>query len=252
MGVFKVRSFYINLAVSVDRREWFDTQASRLGLDIERFDAVSKASIADSVAAQFNVSKEAVACFFSHRAIWKEIADGSDGFAAIFEDDAHLSADLPGFLNDVSWIPADADIVHLERWGKRFVGIETGQRALGRKLYQAFSGFAGTAAYIISRECAAKLHATFTQINQEFDQHLFNDGLPGLKIYKIGPALCIQDRFTAAPRFPSVIVRHETPKRIRAPGAVLREVARVYKRLDSFAVRCLRLRRPRLIAIKIK
>ncbi|AZO29562.1 glycosyltransferase family 25 protein [Mesorhizobium sp. M1B.F.Ca.ET.045.04.1.1] len=247
-----MRSFYINLAVSVDRRKWFDAQASRLGLDIERFDAVSNASIADSVATQFNVSKEAVACFFSHRAIWKEIASGPDRFAAIFEDDAHLGADLPAFLNDVSWIPVDADIVHLEKLGKRFVGVETGQRALGRKLYQALSGFAGTAAYIISRECAAKLHATFTEINQEFDQHLFNEGLPGLKVYKIGPALCIQDRFTAAPRFPSVIVRHERPKRLRAPGAALREAARIYKRLASIAVRSLGLRRPRLIAIKIK
>ncbi|UCI09987.1 glycosyltransferase family 25 protein [Mesorhizobium sp. B1-1-8] len=247
-----MQSFYINLAVSVDRRNWFDAQADRLGLDIERFDAVSNASIADSVADQFNVSKEAVACFFSHRAIWKEIAAGRDRFAAIFEDDAHLGADLPAFLNDTSWIPADADIVHLEKLGKRFVGIETGQRPLGRKLYQAISGFAGTAAYIISRECAAKLSATFTEINQEFDRHLFEEGMPGLKIYKIGPALCIQDRFTAKPRFASMIVRPEPPKRVRAPGAVLREAARIYRRLASFIVRSLRPRRPRIIAIKIK
>lgn len=247
-----MRSFYINLAVSADRREWFDAQASRLGLDIERFEAVSNTSIADSVAVQFNVSKETIACFFSHRAIWNEIANGPDRFAAIFEDDAHLSDDLPAFLNDVSWIPADADIVHLEKLGKRFVGIDAGQKAFGRKLYQAISGFAGAAAYVISRECAAKLHATFTEIDQDFDLHLFNDGMPSLKIYKIGPALCMQDRFTAAPRFASTIVRPRMSNRVDAPEAVLREAARLYKRLASFAVRSLRLRRPRLIAIKIK
>ncbi|TGQ39802.1 glycosyltransferase family 25 protein [Mesorhizobium sp. M00.F.Ca.ET.216.01.1.1] len=68
-----------------------------LGLHIERIEAVSNTSITDSVATQFNVSKEAVACFFSHRSIWKEIANGSDKFAAIFEDDAHFCADLPNF-----------------------------------------------------------------------------------------------------------------------------------------------------------
>ncbi|TGQ39801.1 hypothetical protein EN859_015625 [Mesorhizobium sp. M00.F.Ca.ET.216.01.1.1] len=123
---------------------------------------------------------------------------------------------------------------------------------MDRTLYQAISQYAGTAGYIISRECAAELYTTFTEINREFDQHLFNDGMPGLRVYKIGPALCKQDRFTGIPRFASVIVRPKRPRRVLTPAKVLREAARIYDRLASFIVRSLRLRRPTLIVLKIK
>ncbi|RWQ69047.1 MAG: glycosyltransferase family 25 protein [Mesorhizobium sp.] len=117
-----MRALYINLASSTDRRDWFDAQAVRLGLNIERFDAIASDAIEESVALRFGVSKSTVACFYSHRAVWNEIASGPDEYVAIFEDDAHLSADLSAFLVDSSWIPADADIVHIEKLGKRFWG----------------------------------------------------------------------------------------------------------------------------------
>ena len=246
-----MRAFYVNVAACADRRVWFDAQADRLGLTIERLDAVTGSSIVDDSAGRLNLSKAAIACFLSHRALWNEIANGPDRFVAIFEDDAHLSADLPAFLNDASWIPADADIVHLEKLGKRFLGVDIGRKALGRNLYRALSHFAGTAGYIISRDCAARLYATFTEIDREFDQHLFNNGMPGLTMYKIGPALCVQDRFTAVPRFASIIARPDKPKRILA-FAPLRELARVYDRIASLILRTLRMRRPRFIAIRVE
>ncbi|RWQ32768.1 MAG: glycosyltransferase family 25 protein [Mesorhizobium sp.] len=246
-----MRALYINLASSTDRRDWFDAQAVRLGLNIERFDAIASGSIEESVAFRFGVSKSTVACFYSHRAVWNKIANGPDEYVAIFEDDAHLSADLSAFLDDPSWIPADADIVHIEKLGKRFWGIDAGQKAFGRNLYRAISNFCGAAGYIISRDCAAKLYATFTEISRDFDQSLFND-IPGLKFYKIGPALCEQDRFTANPRFPSVIARPNRAKRSLSISLVFREIARVYWRVTSAAVRLFRLRLPRLIAIGVK
>ena len=35
-------------------------------------------------------------------------------FAAVFEDDVHLAADIARLFSSVDWIPGDADIVRLE------------------------------------------------------------------------------------------------------------------------------------------
>ncbi|GAA2848509.1 GR25 family glycosyltransferase involved in LPS biosynthesis [Aminobacter aminovorans] len=180
-----------------------EDQAKSLGVKLDRLAAVDGASLAKSEV----LSAGALGCFQSHRAAWAMVAEVEDQYAAVFEDDTHLSSDLPKFLADQSWIPGDADIVHLGCARRHCEVTGKALPALGRKLYRPTGENASAEAYIISKHCAAKLHRDFVSIDREFDQILFNGGRPDLVIYKLFPALGIQDQFVSQSRFDGLISR---------------------------------------------
>jgi GR25 family glycosyltransferase involved in LPS biosynthesis len=116
-----------------------------------------------------------------------------DDHVLVLEDDALLSPALANFLNDPSWLPDDADLVHLGAADNRCFVQGLGRAARDRTLYRSVR-CTGAEAYIITRRCAAYLARNLTSIDREFDQILFGGGRPELKIYKVLPALCTQDR----------------------------------------------------------
>jgi len=234
-----MRALYINLDRSPERRQWIERQAVSLGLDLERISAMDGALLH---AAPATISVGALACFHSHRKAWEMVADGDDRYVAIFEDDVHMSPDLPRFLADMSWIPDDADIVHLERSRERCVVINAHINAFGRTLYRTVSENSGTAGYLMSRSCAYRLVQEFTEIDEEFDITLFDRNMLSLTIYKIEPALCIQDEFLEGSRFASQIARQPRPK--PSAGKFRREIGRQVKRLKRAVIIALDLKAP--------
>lgn len=188
-----MRIFCINLDRSVERWASINRQASQLGLSIERFPAIDGSKL--NPPPNFPVSPGAIGCFLSHRALWEAISHGRDDYALILEDDALLSPSLPEFLHDTSWLPKDADLVHIGATDPLCSIRGFGRMTKGRKLYLSLK-CTGTESYIISKQCASRLVIDMVSIDREFDQILFNGGRPDLKIYKLNPGLATQDRKT--------------------------------------------------------
>ncbi|MBL8580123.1 MAG: glycosyltransferase family 25 protein [Mesorhizobium sp.] len=239
-----MRALYINLDRSPERRQWIEQQAAALGLAVERIAAIDGAALDGAMpcAGPAGLSAGALACFHSHRKAWDMVVSGEDRYAAIFEDDVHMSPDLPRFLADTSWIPDDADIVHIERVRERCMVINRGSKVFGRKLYKTISENSGTGGYLISRACAQRLIEDFTEVAEEFDLALLDRNVLNLNIYKVEPALCIQDEFLEAPIFTSQIERRPRPKPL--DGKLRREVARQIGKLKRGITATLGLKAP--------
>ncbi|MEQ1943904.1 glycosyltransferase family 25 protein [Mesorhizobium sp. VNQ89] len=241
-----MRALYINLDRSPERRQWMEQQAASLGLALERIAAVDGAAL-DGIPAK--LSAGALACFHSHRMAWEIVANGDDRYVAIFEDDVHMSPDLPCFLGDPSWIPEDADIVHIGRSQERCIVINDRRKAMDRALYLTVTENSGGDGYIMSRQCARRLRGEFTDIDQEFDQVLFNQNAFALRIYKLVPSLCIQDRFLPVPKFGSQIDRKAKTK---SGSRLWREVMRQVRKLRWGTVQALGLAAPIRIDIQFR
>lgn len=218
-----MRIFCVNLDRSTERWDSIDRQASHLGLTIERFSAVDGATL--DPLPDFPIAPGAIGCFLSHRGIWQVIKEGQDEYALIIEDDALLSSSLPAFLQDTSWIPKDADLMHLGSSDPRCRIAGISRPAKGRRIYRCVA-CTGTEGYIISKRCAEALLREMVSVDREFDQVLFNGGRPDLKTYKIFPALCTQDRAS----LPGIIQR---PAR-RAKNPLLKIKRETYRGIMKF------------------
>jgi glycosyl transferase family 25 len=238
-----IRIVYINLDRSPDRRLWMEEQTKATGLYFERFVAVDGS--AHHNLPKFPVSAGAIGCFLSHRELWRTIATSHASHAIVLEDDVHLSPEAASFFTDLSWVPPDADIVHVGG-SLRHCLVQRKWLPVGdRRLFRAIGENGGTEAYIISKHCAAKLHRDFLTIDKEFDQILFNGGRPDLNIYKILPALCIQDHASSGPRFESLIERAVASQKLTGVGKLGRDLERVARKL-AFWLRVLPTRRVRV------
>jgi glycosyl transferase family 25 len=97
-----VRVYLINLDRAPERREHMESQFTRLGLACTRVEAVDAKVMSSQEVEAFRHSVAdtrrphawslpQIGNFLSHKKVWSAIASGSDGFAAVFEDDVHLS-----------------------------------------------------------------------------------------------------------------------------------------------------------------
>lgn len=195
-----------------------------LGLKIERLPAVDGAAI--PYLPDFPVSAGAIGCFLSHRLLWERIGNGLDDYVLILEDDVTMSTELPSFLDDTSWMPDDADIIHIGSADRRCYVQGSARRALNRSLYRSVR-CTGTEAYIISRRCAERLAREFITIDKEFDQILFSGGVADLKVYKLLPSPCKQDRLS----FKGLIERSSRGEELRMGLKIKRRLAKARSRL---------------------
>ena len=125
------------------------------------------------------------------------VAQGNDRYTAIFEDDLHVSDDLPLFLTG-RVPPVEADIIRLETTKNR--ALFTGQAISwnGRRLRRLNSSVSGNGAYILSKEGAQKILAYPTHKHLNGDLTLLcreQSALArSLNTYQVDPGLCIQDK----------------------------------------------------------
>ncbi len=138
-----------------------------------------------------------IGCFLSHFEAWRRIAAQGEAWAAVFEDDIHVSPDLGTLLASDTWIPADADIVRLE--ANRSMRLSRAQPIAhsDRKVYRALSGSPGSAGYIVAKNAATWLIETPPEEHASVDVFLFKPKKSRvarrLRRYQVVPAVCIQD-----------------------------------------------------------
>ena len=121
-----MKVFVINLARACERRRRMEEQFASLGLEATFHPAVDARELTPEHYAQ--VDRETrrrlglwpqadgeIACWMSHHQIMQEIVENGPETAAILEDDAVLSADLPKVLGALERRPFAFDVVKLNR-----------------------------------------------------------------------------------------------------------------------------------------
>lgn len=196
----------INLRRSTDRLAHISSTFAALGLGFERIEAVDGGQLSDAVITNVNalnrwirpLVRAEIGCLFSHRACWQRVASGTAPFAAIFEDDVHLSAAAAPLLHSTQWIPDSADLIKLETRGRPVV---ISRRSLSasrvHRLARLFSFHDGLAGYIVSQRCAAWLDEQAEHCIGPADQIVMNPdfGLfQSLQVWQLMPSICIPDQ----------------------------------------------------------
>lgn len=198
-----MKAYYINLDRSVDRRDWFERQAHRLGIEFERVTAVDAAALPEPELARRRAMASGpltageIGCFLSHLAIWKSVAEGSDDWVFVAEDDVHLTSDAKAFLETSDWLPPGAELVKAETTRNR---VELTRAVYGRRsgyeLRRLKTVHLGSAGYFLSRQGARQLVAIAAAHCEPADLMLFSTGhgmLGKAMVLQLQPAICIQD-----------------------------------------------------------
>ena len=144
--------------------------------------------------------KQDMACTISHAAVWERFLASDAEFALVLEDDVFISPELGAWLADMSWWPADADLVKIERWRSRNNALRVlldskSTRVLGRRLSRLYSRHVGAAGYILTRR-AAELLLAEKPFDITVDNLLFNMNASKvaarLNLYQVVPAMVQQ------------------------------------------------------------
>ncbi len=198
-----MKLFVINLAGACERRRRMEEQFASLGLeaafhpaaDIRDFTQETYAQVDRETRRRLGLWPQAdaeIACWMSHHQIMREIAENGPETAAILEDDAGLSPELPEVLDALERRPFAFDVVKLNRRSLRtFIPcerLETGHR-VGRVRYHDY----GSEGYVITRDAARHFLENTPKMMREIDQALSRFWESGLNVFYIDPPVVSHD-----------------------------------------------------------
>lgn len=206
---FKI--YVINLNRATDRLAAMQKKFSDLNLPFERIEAVDGRAMPNEQKHAFAQLRPrangwlpgAIGCFRSHYQAWTAIAEGSEAFGVVFEDDVHISSALPALLDGIGAHLDKFDVVRLEAtkhrvWLDRTKNFQIG----GTKLFEVKSETWGAGAYVLPKRAAQLLLSEPTTSHSPVDFFLFDKGTSVVarrhRIYQAVPALCVQSKFDAA------------------------------------------------------
>jgi len=188
--------FVINLKGELDRRKFQEDQLEKLGLTYSIIKAISTNEIKKQTYKKHYhdwvrpLRKPELACYFSHKEIWKKIIN-SNKPALVLEDDALLSKHVKPLLKSLTSL-INVDLVNLEvRMRKKFLSRKGDKINNHFSLLKLYQDRTGAAAYILFPSGARKLleceHKKGVAIA---DAHI--TGCSGMKSYQVEPAAAIQ------------------------------------------------------------
>ena len=112
-----------------------------------------------------NCRNKRLGVFFSHRNVWRRIANGKNNFGAVFEDDLTFSNDARYLISDDGWIPEDVDIIKIETTSRKVLLLPPFSEVIpGRQLGNLASVHMGGGGYILSKNIAARLLTFHTKV----------------------------------------------------------------------------------------
>jgi glycosyl transferase family 25 len=232
----------INLDRARERWASINRVAAERGLALERVPAVDgrdPTALAQAAAAPGSGLRAAeVACFESHRRVWRLIAEGDAAFGLVLEDDVFLAGGIVDFLEALPAAAAGLDLVKLNAHPRGMIVHALPIAAVaGRQLLRPAQGSSDSSAYVIARDFAARSLALHAGYRRALDLALF-DPATGARIAQVDPAVTIQQRY-ADFRFLDEGARKTdiqpdrtaaARQRIGVLAAARREAARVWRR----------------------
>lgn len=215
-----MKNYVINLKRSSSRLKHIDFIFKSLKIEYEVFLAIDYKDFNDSFYEKFLQdrplfipSKPAAACYLSHYNLWKKIADGSEEYAAIFEDDVHISSSFKELCNVEKSLPKQFDIIRLETSPNRLhLSKKPITKLSDRGIFNLYSTSWGAGGYILSKKGAKKILSFPIKTHRHADSTLFSYErcviAKQLTKFQMNPAICIQDKFLNDEKninFPSII-----------------------------------------------
>ena len=252
-----MKSYLINLDKDTERLAFFKANFDRLNIPFERVSAVDGRLFSEQAYQDFMKERPRdynrpegkqwlrgqMGCFLSHYSVWQKIAESKHNFAAVFEDDIHISDDLKYILEDDFWIPDHVDVIRLETSTNR---VRLDARATlsyaGHPAYQVKSTSWCAGAYIMHRRLAQQLVALPAKYHEPADVMFYNFSesivARELTILQFNPAFCTQDKHLAnsSNQFASNIEFDPAP----APGHKFKKLSpalisqAIYKSLSGY------------------
>lgn len=195
----KYEIFYINLDRVPERRAFMDSEFQKIGLDgAIRFSAVdakaegtlSGAGFRQGIGDRWALPKSAIACFESHRAVWKLAMDHGVDVALIMEDDMVMSSELPPTLDALFNAANDFDVVKIDHSPApvRFGPIS---RMNGIDLRPIQKAAPSAGAYVVSRGGLEKLLARSEEYGDTLDDFLYTPQKEW-QMFQVFPAVSAQ------------------------------------------------------------
>ncbi len=224
----QIRCLVINLDRSKDRLVQVTSEFARIGVAFERIAAVDAAGISKAP----RLTGAETACFRSHQLCWRMIADGSQPYGAIFEDDVVFGHDASSLLRSTSWVPKDADVVKLETFLDPVrIDRQRHEVAHGYSVTRLFGRHHGAAAYILSKSAAKKLLRLTKHLRSPVDNALFDPAtltFVRLTVYQMVPAPCIQSQWVSREDKPESLIqqRNLAPKQDTVGEKIHKHAAR--------------------------
>jgi glycosyl transferase, family 25 len=185
-----MRIFLINLDRSADRLAHMRAQLN--GMSVERISAIDGSNDPPTTK---GITRFELACLESHKIAWRKFLNSPERHACFLEDDLHIWPGFAALIGGDAWIPKDAHSVKLDTYLQK---IEIGERRAalgGREVARLYSRHQSSAAYILTREGAARYLELTADASLPADYALFpvNPRRLGLCIYQLSPAVAIQD-----------------------------------------------------------
>jgi GR25 family glycosyltransferase involved in LPS biosynthesis len=189
---------FINLERAHERRASTERQLRAMGLaDFVRFEAIDAARIdyenlgyVKGRGPYFELSMGEIACFESHRSLWKSHDFSKEPYLVILEDDIILSRSFRGVVESLIDADFDFDLVKLDfnpqskRYGAEFRIGSVSVRPL-------FQSSASSAGYLITANCAEKLLKASRKYCETLDSFITSPSNK-LLILQVFPAVACQ------------------------------------------------------------
>ncbi len=191
--------FYINLDRVPERKAFMEAQFAYAGLagaqrfsatDAQRPEALEHNGYVPGTGSRWGLKLSEIACFESHRAVWKATVDQGLKSVAIFEDDVEISAQASAVISALLEQESDYDFVKLDYSPKslRF-GPET--ELAGVPVRPMLEMAPSAAAYILSQDACRKLLSWSEQYSDHLDDFV-SIPRPDWRMYQCFPAVGVQ------------------------------------------------------------
>jgi hypothetical protein len=195
----KTGSFYINLDRVPERSSFMLSEFKKIGLEgAKRFSAVDAktegaledAGFKPGIGDRWALPKSAIACFESHRAVWKLAMDQGVDAVLIFEDDMVLSDELPVVLDVLFRRLSEFDLVKIDH-SPGCVRFGPVSRIHGVDLRPILQRQVSAGAYVASRSGLEKLLLRSQAYGDTLDDFLYTP-LNGWRMYQLFPSVAVQ------------------------------------------------------------
>ncbi len=185
-----MKVYLINLDRHPDRLAHMRNQLNRIV-----FERVSAVDGSNQPPTAKGLTRFELACLESHRVAWRQFLASPAVHACFLEDDLHIWPGFAALAGSEAWIPADAHSIKLDTYLQT---VELGDKraAIGRReLARLYSRHQSSAAYVLTREGAARYLELTAGASLPADYSLFpnHPRRVGLRIYQLVPAIAIPD-----------------------------------------------------------